>query len=75
MEQPSSTGTRDAHYNLISMLYHSLQAADTCQIYLQDAHNDEELKTFLEETGETHKKIAERAKVLLASRWAQKVSQ
>ena len=24
------TGTRDEHYNLISVLYHALQGADTC---------------------------------------------
>jgi hypothetical protein len=32
-----TTGTRDEHYNMISVLYHALQGADTCATYLQDA--------------------------------------
>jgi hypothetical protein len=29
-----TTGTRDEHYNTISVLYHALQGADTCATYL-----------------------------------------
>jgi hypothetical protein len=32
-----TTATRDEHYNVISVLYHALQGADTCATYLQDA--------------------------------------
>jgi hypothetical protein len=31
------TGTRDEHYNLVSVLYHALNAADTCDRYALDA--------------------------------------
>jgi hypothetical protein len=34
-----TTGTRDEHYNVISVLYHALQGADTCGTYLQDAES------------------------------------
>ena len=32
-----TTGTRDEHYNLVSVLYHALQGADTCNVYALDA--------------------------------------
>ena len=32
-----TTGTKDEQYNLVSVLYHALQGADTCATYLQDA--------------------------------------
>jgi hypothetical protein len=31
------TGTRDEHYNLVSVLYHALNAADTCDRYALEA--------------------------------------
>ena len=31
------TGTRDERYNLVSVLYHALQAGETTQQYIQDA--------------------------------------
>jgi hypothetical protein len=49
------TGTRDEHYNLISVLYHALQGADTCSGYALDAEaaGDERLVTFFREAGVT----------------------
>jgi hypothetical protein len=44
-----TTGTRDEHYNLVSVLYHALSGADTCERYALDAETQ----------------IAERAKGLL----------
>ncbi len=32
-----TTGTRDEHYNLVSVLYHALNGADTCNRYALDA--------------------------------------
>jgi hypothetical protein len=39
------TGTRDEQYNLVSVLYHTLQGAETYEQYLQDAQQagDQEL--------------------------------
>jgi hypothetical protein len=36
-DQEQVTGTKDAHYDLISVVYHALQGAETCQRYIQDA--------------------------------------
>jgi hypothetical protein len=64
------TGERDENYDLISVLYHALQGADTIGKYLRDAQqaDDEELASFFEETREAYVERANEAKRLLASR-------
>jgi hypothetical protein len=61
------TGTRDEHYNLISVLYHALNAADTCDRFALDAEaaGDERLAAFFRETQALQTSVAERAKGLL----------
>jgi hypothetical protein len=62
-----TTGTRDEHYNLVSVLYHALNAADTCNHYAMDAQaaGDERLAAFFRETQDIQTQVAERAKELL----------
>ena len=64
------TGTPDEHYDLVSVLYHALQGAQTDQQYIDDARKagDEELADFLQEVQQQDRQRAERAKQLLASR-------
>ena len=59
-----TTGTRDEHYDLISVLYHALNGADTCDRYALDAETtgDERLAAFFRETQVMQSQIAERAK-------------
>jgi hypothetical protein len=62
-----TTGTRDEHYNLVSVLYHALQGAETCNTYALDAEaaGDERLAAFFREAGVAQAQLAERAKGLL----------
>jgi hypothetical protein len=61
------TGTRDTTFNLVSVLYHALQGAETINMYVNDANqDDEELSDFFEEVKDDYERIAERAKELLA---------
>ena len=62
-----TTGTRDEHYNLISVLYHALHGAENCDRYASDAEiaGDERLAAFFRETQTIQTQIAERAKGLL----------
>ncbi len=62
-----TTGTREEHYNLISVLYHALQGAENCEIYALDAEaaGDEQLATFFREAQGMQVGVAERAKGLL----------
>ena len=61
------TGTRDEHYDLIAVLYHALQGAETDEAYALDAEaaGDEQLASFFREAQGTHRHLAERAKELL----------
>lgn len=64
------TGTRDEHYNLVSVLYHTLQEGDTIERYIDDARQagDDELAGFFQEVQEQDRQRAERAKKLLTER-------
>ena len=61
------TGTRDEHYNLISVLYHALHGADNCTTYAFDAEaaGDERLAAFFHEAGVMQAQLADRAKGML----------
>lgn len=61
------TGTRDEHYNLVSVLYHALHAAETMEAYILDAEavGDERLASFFLEAQATQRQLAERAKGML----------
>jgi len=67
------TGTQDVHYNLVSVLYHTLQGAETSVQYISDAEEsgDEELARFFREVQDENRRRAERAKELLARRLSQ----
>jgi hypothetical protein len=58
------TGTRDEHYNLVSVLYHALNAAETCDRYALDAETagDERLAAFFRRTQALQTGVAEEAK-------------
>lgn len=62
-----TTGTRDEHYNLVSVLYHALHGADNCDHYALDAEaaGDERLAAFFREAQGGQMLLAERAKELL----------
>ncbi len=66
-----TTGTKDATYNLVSVLYHSLQGADLYEQYSSDAGGDQDLVSFFREVQQQEKQRADRAKQLLAKRLQQ----
>lgn len=64
----AGTGTRDEHYDLVSVLYHALQGADTIDQYISDASGDEELAGFFQQVKQGYTRTADQAKQLLVSR-------
>jgi hypothetical protein len=62
-----TTGTRDEHYNLVSVLYHALSGADSCDRYAlaAEAAGDERLAAFFREGQVLQTELAEGAKGLL----------
>jgi hypothetical protein len=71
------TGERDETYNLVSVLYHALQGAETVGTYLRDAERvgDDELAEFFEDTRSAYVELAARAKELLAVRLEEEVEE
>ena len=62
-----NTGTQDVHYDLISIAYHALQAAETIDQYIQDAEQSgqQDVVQFFREVKEENTRRADRAKQLL----------
>jgi hypothetical protein len=73
MATTQTTGTRDTTYDLISVIYHALQGADTYQTYMHDAESagDRDAASFFREAQEQNRQIADRAKDLLTQRIGQ----
>ena len=68
MEQSTgNTGTRDVTFNLVSIMYHALQGAETIDKYIGDVKggSNDELSQFFRETKEEYSRRADRAKELL----------
>ncbi len=64
------TRTGDAHYDLISALYHALHTCATNGLYIEDAEraNDPEVAQFFREVQNMNGQLADRAKQLLQKR-------
>ena len=65
-----ATGTKDDTYNLVSVLYHALQGAETARQYIQDAAQagDEERVQFFREAQDWQRHLATQAKAVLKQR-------
>ncbi len=65
--EQSITGTRDVVYDLVSVLYHALQGAETYERYAEDAFRagEEKHAQFFREVCDEERRRAERAKQLL----------
>lgn len=64
-----ATSERDDTYGLISVIYHSLQGAETCQQYVEDARRagNDELVNFFEECRDEQNRRALLGRRLLAA--------
>jgi hypothetical protein len=63
------TGTRDLTYDLVSVIYHSLQGAETTAMFIGDAEQEgcEDCAQFFREVKDEQQARADRAKQLLAT--------
>ena len=77
MTTKANTGTQDTTYNLLSILYHALQGAETYEKYINDAeqNGDSELAHFFREVRDQNVQRAEHGKQLLAARLGQDQAQ
>lgn len=71
MPQPTyHTGTRDDHFDLISVAYHALQGAAAAEQYLRDAQaaGDAAEIAFFQNLQQQYRAIARQAQDLLSQR-------
>jgi|GEM_PF-792203 len=70
-ESKKITGTSDVNYDLVSVIYHALQGAETYESYVRDAEEagDRELSRFLRDVQEENRRRVSRARELLIERW------
>ena len=63
----ANTGVKDPQYDLISVLYHALQGAETLEQYIQDADN-QEVKQYFQKVQQQYRDLAQQGKDLLKQR-------
>jgi hypothetical protein len=68
MTDQQATGTSDPTYNVISVVYHALQGAETIQKYLDDAGTEEELRSYFAQVQQGYRRAADMGKQLLVQR-------
>lgn len=66
----ANTGIKDPHYDLISVLYHALQGADTLDQYIRDAegNGDSEIAQYFKDVQQQYRQAAERGKGMLKTK-------
>lgn len=67
MAQTQTKATTDTTYNLISVIYHALQGAETYHTYVRDAESmgNTELVNFFRQAQEQNQRLADEARELL----------
>ncbi|HEX8213006.1 MAG TPA: hypothetical protein VF584_22715 [Longimicrobium sp.] len=72
-ESKGNTGTADVTYNLVSILFHALQGAETYDQFVRDAEQsgDEDLAQFFRMVKEEDGRRADQAKQILGRRLQQ----
>lgn len=63
-QDQQATGTRNETYDAISVLYHALQGAENCQMYLKDA-KDGQIRDFLQQAMDSQRQLADKGKQVL----------
>jgi hypothetical protein len=63
-DQAQQTGTRNATYDVIAVLYHALQGVENCHIYARDAQDDR-VRDFFQQALIAQRQLADAGKQLL----------
>lgn len=67
MQEQKQTTTSNAYYDLVSVLYHALETAQTSTTYIQDTQQsgNQELVSFFQQVQQDANRQAKQAKQLL----------
>ena len=68
MQQSQQTSVSNTYYNLVSVLYHALETAQTSAAYIRDAQQsgNQQLVQFFQSVQQTANQQAQQAQQLLA---------
>ena len=64
--EQQQTSVSNQYYNLVSVLYHALEAAQTSATYMKDAQGDQQLSQFFQQVQQQNNSLAQQAQQLLA---------
>ena len=68
MSDQQATGTPDPTFDVISVVYHALQGAETIQKYLDDSNTEDELRTYFQQVQQGYRRAADMGKQLIVQR-------
>jgi hypothetical protein len=64
--ESQQTSVSNQYYDLVSVLYHALEAAQTASTYMQDAQGDQQLTQFFQTVQQQNNSLAQQAQALLS---------
>ena len=64
--EQQQTSVSNQYYNLVSVLYHALEAAQTSATYMKDAQGDQQLSQFFQQVQQQNNSLAQQAQQLLS---------
>lgn len=59
---------KNQEYDLLSVVYHSSQAVETCEQFLQDCEGDQEVERYFNQVININSELVQQGKQLLKSR-------
>ena len=63
--ESQQTSVSNQYYDLVSVLYHALEAAQAVSSYMQDAQGDQQLAQFFQQVQQQNNSLAQQAQQLL----------
>lgn len=63
--EQQQTSVSNQYYNLVSVLYHALEAAQTAAVYMRDAQGDQQLSQFFQQVQQQNNNLAQQAQQMI----------
>lgn len=64
--EPQQTAFSNQYYDLVSILYHALEAAQNAATYARDAQGDQQLSQFFQQVQQQNNAVAQQAQQLIS---------
>lgn len=64
--EPQQTSFSNQYYDLVSVLYHALESAQSAATYVRDAQGDQQLSQFFQQVQQQNNAVAQQAQQLIS---------